>query len=81
MTDYIAGGNRMTRQNIECQCFQRNHLQFGKGPVAEIVPGVYQFDPDRARIETLVPAPIRDAGMPRTLCFRYKLKDTAVFLN
>src|ERR1051326_2797221 len=74
-------GDLMARLDIPTQFYQRLDLRFGKFAVAEFMPGIYQLDADRMRIDISDSAPEAFPGMPGTLAFIHEAQNPPVFLD
>ena len=74
----MIGRNRSACNDVAAERDDRRDLGRGKIRIAEIVPGIDDFNPNRARIDIVILFPDRHAGMPGAPRFGDELHDRAV---
>ena len=81
MADHVAGRDGMARQHAVADGFQLADLGFGKFVIAEFMARIDQLDPDRARIDVGMAAPMGYPGVPGALPFVHQSVNVAVFVD
>ncbi len=81
MGNDIAGRNPVPRKNAVTEFDHGGDLRIRKGAIAELVPGIDDLDPDRARVDVRLAAPVRNTRMPGAFVLFDMREDGSVLVH